>query len=189
MKIENDTMTFSSGRQVFVSGEFVSLAPDGQLAHGYDGMFEEGEFTPDELIELADYMILKWQAFRLLTIAEIPVDAGQSKDFVGSFAAVNPTVPAAELAVDVVAPSGLFDSGISHGFRAMSFPRAIYTKYEGINPRAGATVSDVRVNHEPVDDFLARLKLLTDDQRMSVFSNFCRHCGSADPACKCMRED
>ena len=58
-----------------------------------------------------------------------------------------------------------------------------------LTKRVDSEVSDVHVNHERVDNFLAGLKLLNDDERMSVFSNFCRHCGSTDPKCTCMRDD
>ena len=30
---------------------------------------------------------------------------------------------------------------------------------------------------------------MTDDQRMEVFSNYCRHCGSDNPACQCWNDE
>lgn len=33
------------------------------------------------------------------------------------------------------------------------------------------------------------LKEMTDDERLDLFTEFCRHCGAVDPECTCMRDD
>ena len=33
------------------------------------------------------------------------------------------------------------------------------------------------------------LDAMTDGERVTVFSIYCRHCGSADPRCVCMRDE
>jgi len=45
----------------------------------------------------------------------------------------------------------------------------------------------------PVTDnvrlFVARLKMLTDEERKQIFSHFCTNCGSIDPRCQCWNDD
>lgn len=33
------------------------------------------------------------------------------------------------------------------------------------------------------------LQLLTDDERLDVFSNYCRNCGTTNLPCSCSRDD
>ncbi len=87
MKIEGDTVTFSTGRTVYVNCGIVGLGPDLNVTAGYDnGWFDpSGEqydeddmhdpqshryLTLAERAELADYMIQQWMRFKALP--EIP---------------------------------------------------------------------------------------------------------------------
>jgi hypothetical protein len=73
MKIEGDTVTFSTGRVVDVNRGIIGIDDELGVTAGYDnGWFYEGYTEPDdnyyltpaERIELADYMILQWQRFK-----------------------------------------------------------------------------------------------------------------------------
>lgn len=46
----------------------------------------------------------------------------------------------------------------------------------------------VALRNKITDSFNA-LILLTDEERLEVFSKFCVHCGSLDPKCFCMCDD
>lgn len=43
--------------------------------------------------------------------------------------------------------------------------------------------------HEAADLALTLLRTLEDDQRMAVFYNFCRSCGSENPSCQCWNDE
>lgn len=69
MKIEGDDVIFSTGTVKYANNGFIGLSPEGDVSEGYDGgFFSSDDFTPDltpaECVELAEYMILEWQAFR-----------------------------------------------------------------------------------------------------------------------------
>ena len=70
MKIEDDTVTFSSGRQAYANNGIIGLSPrDGDvwsIRQGYDAGLWYGELpdindlTTDDICELADDMIALW---------------------------------------------------------------------------------------------------------------------------------
>lgn len=76
MRIEGDTVIFSSGRRRDANCGIIGLSPDLHVTGGYDQGFytplQEGmppgdqsnALTPSERIELADYMIEQWQRFK-----------------------------------------------------------------------------------------------------------------------------
>lgn len=77
MKIEGDTVIFSTGKTSYANCGIIGLSPRMDVSEGYDGGFyngpdsedwkdEEERLTKAELIELADYMIEQWQKFRSL---------------------------------------------------------------------------------------------------------------------------
>ncbi len=86
MKIEGDIVTFSTGKKVDVNCGIIGLSPDLDVSAGYDnGWFNADPFywdddkanpqssrylTPDEQIELADYMVQQWLRFKERAIAE-----------------------------------------------------------------------------------------------------------------------
>ncbi len=70
MKIEGDDLVFSTGKRVYANNGIIGLGPDLDISGGYD----QGIYYPDancedlskqELIELADHMITKWQEFKV----------------------------------------------------------------------------------------------------------------------------
>ena len=41
----------------------------------------------------------------------------------------------------------------------------------------------------PLDEIKLAMDKLTDEERMTIFSNYCKHCGSADLNCQCWNDD
>jgi hypothetical protein len=71
MRIEGDTIIFSSGREFYANRGVIGLSDDLYVSQGYDGGLDawpsEGTthfMTPEERRELADYMIALWTKFR-----------------------------------------------------------------------------------------------------------------------------
>jgi hypothetical protein len=82
MKIERDTITFSSGRTAYANCGIIGLSPSLELSNGYDGGFnwppEEWhtvKLTKEDMLELADYMIAHWRLFKA-KIAEAAENEG-----------------------------------------------------------------------------------------------------------------
>ncbi len=90
MKIEGDQVTFSTGKQVYVNCGIIGLSPDLDVSAGYDnGWFSPSWFSPTagydeddvadpqspryltrlEQVELADYMLDQWRAFKRRALA------------------------------------------------------------------------------------------------------------------------
>lgn len=77
MKIEGDCITFSSGRTRYANCGIVGLSPDLSVSEGYDGGIwsvdeldldfnwrdKEEHLTADDLQELANFMMSRWQEF------------------------------------------------------------------------------------------------------------------------------
>lgn len=80
MKIDGDTITFSSGRTAYVHCGIVGINPDLQLHGGYDQSIDwpvpdfwrtdhpewitDKTLSADDIRELADFMIGLWSQFR-----------------------------------------------------------------------------------------------------------------------------
>lgn len=76
MKMTKDSIEFSTGKQKRCYAGIIGLGGDGEVTYGYDGMiyspdpevketWEPNEIlTKEELVELADFMIARWTAFR-----------------------------------------------------------------------------------------------------------------------------
>jgi hypothetical protein len=72
MKIEGDTITLSTGREVYANRGIIGLSDDLRPSYGYDGGIEawgrtymdEPPWSKAERQELADYMIALWTQFR-----------------------------------------------------------------------------------------------------------------------------
>lgn len=68
MKLEGRTLVFSTGRRECANNGIVGIGPDcTDLFEGYDGRFaddDENPLTRAEEVELADYMIDRWEEFR-----------------------------------------------------------------------------------------------------------------------------
>jgi len=74
LKIEKDTVTFSSGRIRSANCGIIGLGPDLHVSQGFDGGFwlgyeatwtpKKDRLTKEDLAELADFMIEAWQRFK-----------------------------------------------------------------------------------------------------------------------------
>lgn len=62
LKIDGNTVTFSSGRKVYANNGIIGLSPDLRVSEGYDGGFDE-DLTLYERVELGKYMVDKWMQF------------------------------------------------------------------------------------------------------------------------------
>lgn len=72
MQIEDDTVTFSTGRTAYAHRGIIGLNDELVVSEGYDGGFWNRDdrlwakdgLTKEEEIELADYMIALWTRFK-----------------------------------------------------------------------------------------------------------------------------
>ncbi len=72
MEIKGDDLIFSSGTIVKANRGIIGLTRHGDLTEGYDSGLWRGDmdeydeivFTPEERVELANYMLVKWEEFR-----------------------------------------------------------------------------------------------------------------------------
>ncbi len=63
MKVEDEKITFSTGKVARVNCGIIGLGPDGGVYEGYDdAIHNDGwqKLTDAELVELASYMMEKW---------------------------------------------------------------------------------------------------------------------------------
>jgi hypothetical protein len=63
MKIEGDYLIFDSGKEISANNGIIGIAGS-SVFEGYDGIIFLEDLTKAERIELADYMIAEWQAFK-----------------------------------------------------------------------------------------------------------------------------
>jgi hypothetical protein len=86
MIIKGDKVIFTTGREEYANNGIIGLTPKLTVMEGYDGYFYEPQedwmdeedydgITNEEQIELADYMIEKWQKFK--SIAEENIKGGK----------------------------------------------------------------------------------------------------------------
>ena len=66
-----DDITFTSGRELYANNRIVGIDDDGYLFQGYDGGIPypdtngyDVQFSPEDMRELADLMIMRWQRFK-----------------------------------------------------------------------------------------------------------------------------
>lgn len=66
MQINGDQLWFDSGRKCYTNNGVIGINPDLEVFEGYDGTLDypANRLTVDEEIELADFMIARWQRFR-----------------------------------------------------------------------------------------------------------------------------
>lgn len=56
-------LVFSSGRRVYVNNGEIALGESLYVGYGSDGGVDDAEFTPDERVELAKFMIDLWSEY------------------------------------------------------------------------------------------------------------------------------
>jgi hypothetical protein len=72
MKVEGDTVTFSSGKTRYAHAGIIGLGDGVEVSEGYDGglwcnyenEYRDDPLSKEDLQELADFMIERWQAWR-----------------------------------------------------------------------------------------------------------------------------
>jgi len=70
MKIEGDEVIFSSGRTRYANNGIIGLDSGDNVSEGYDGGFWQPDdwnnekLSTDDLAELADFMVARWQAWK-----------------------------------------------------------------------------------------------------------------------------
>ena len=80
MKIDGDDVVLDNGKSLYANNGIIGLSPKGkdgwEVHEGYDGiLFMDGlreyhrrhgddDFSDEELVELADYMIDLWKSFK-----------------------------------------------------------------------------------------------------------------------------
>jgi hypothetical protein len=73
MKYQNSRYVMSTGREIYANQGIIGLSPDLHLSGGYDQGIEwpsgdwlepEDRLTAEDMLELADEMISRWQRFR-----------------------------------------------------------------------------------------------------------------------------
>jgi hypothetical protein len=75
MKYEDDHMIFATGKRRYAHAGIIGLTCSYEVTEGYDGNFwmvgeaEDEALTPAERVELADYMLERWQTFRDMAFA------------------------------------------------------------------------------------------------------------------------
>jgi hypothetical protein len=40
-----------------------------------------------------------------------------------------------------------------------------------------------------IEQIVAAMQMLSDEERMEIMRNFCRHCGNDDPRCQCWNDE
>jgi hypothetical protein len=72
MRWDNDSseLVFASGRRAYVNRNVIGIDHEGRISHGWDGGFQtdpewsDDPLTDEDLAEMADEMIARWQRFR-----------------------------------------------------------------------------------------------------------------------------
>lgn len=74
MKMFDHVLTFNSGKTLDICGGIIGIDSSGNVFEGYDGTLyrpdavdsvgnDEAAMSPEERVELAEFMILRWAAF------------------------------------------------------------------------------------------------------------------------------
>lgn len=78
MQVIKDKVIFSSGRSQYTHGDGFSVGSDLEtVCYGSDGSLhwsftpDHYELHPEDMIELADYMIERWKLFKAIVEAEL----------------------------------------------------------------------------------------------------------------------
>ena len=68
MRVNGERFIFSTGKEVYANNGIIGLCEPGKwgwdVTEGYDGGIDMDDFTKEEKIELADYMLSLWQRFK-----------------------------------------------------------------------------------------------------------------------------
>ena len=64
MEILHDVARLKSGKTIPIERGIIGINSDFRISEGFDSFIDVGELDLDEIIEIADYMISLWSAFR-----------------------------------------------------------------------------------------------------------------------------
>ena len=62
MKYDDDYLVFNDGTRCYANNGVIGISPELWITQGFDGEFwMQGILTPEQIKELAEYMIAQWQ--------------------------------------------------------------------------------------------------------------------------------
>jgi hypothetical protein len=61
MDEDKNEIVFSGGKRLYANRGVIGLSVSCEISEGWDGGFDRGEMTKDEIVELATYMSEKWK--------------------------------------------------------------------------------------------------------------------------------
>lgn len=88
----------------------------------------------------------------------------------------------ARKSIQFMAPTMELDG--TYGQRPMEF--IIFEDPQQTAPRKTTISTALLLTSEQI---IGSMNLLTDDERMTIISSFCRYCGCKNPACQCWNDE
>jgi hypothetical protein len=64
MEIIHEVARLKSGKTLTIEGGIIGINADFRISEGFDSFVDIDKFNQNEMIEIADYMIDLWSAFR-----------------------------------------------------------------------------------------------------------------------------
>lgn len=61
MLFKDDHLIFKTGNIIYANNGIIGISPSLEISEGYDGEVDISNFSPEDLYELATYMIQKWE--------------------------------------------------------------------------------------------------------------------------------
>ncbi|MBN1618497.1 hypothetical protein JW887_04090 [Candidatus Dojkabacteria bacterium] len=61
MLFKDDYFIFKTGHRIYANNGIIGISPSLEISEGYDGELDTSTFSPEDLHELATYMIQKWE--------------------------------------------------------------------------------------------------------------------------------
>ena len=82
MRIEGDSVILSSGKKLYANRGIIGLTTDLNITTGYDGGLVEdrGDLTPEDYIEISDYMVSRWLEVGLEAEEEMRQDDSKERE-------------------------------------------------------------------------------------------------------------
>lgn len=64
MLFKNNHIIFNTGTRLYVNNGIIGISPSLEISEGYDGEVDISTLKPEDLYELATYMIQRWKDFK-----------------------------------------------------------------------------------------------------------------------------
>jgi hypothetical protein len=61
MLFKDEYFIFSTGTRLYANNGIIGISPSLELSEGYDGEIDTSKLLPEDIHELAIYMIQKWE--------------------------------------------------------------------------------------------------------------------------------